>query len=224
MPVLFRKKRQVLVDVDTQVDIIAEECESPCPALRQLRRVIAWARVRDIPIISTAINCRGSTGWSGETSCLRCIENTPGQEKLHLTLLPNRIHYDAENRFDLPPRILKDYSQVIFERRCEDPLELPRFDRLITESRFDEFIIVGTSLETALKATALGLIHRRKAVTVLTDALLYKPTRTTQLALRQMEAKGATLSNVADYAGSSRIHGAAGARQLRITASQSGQQ
>jgi len=63
-----------------------------------------------------------------------------------------------------------EYDQVIFCKRCIDPFEEPRVDRMLTELEADEFILIGSLLEGAIKATALGLLARRKNVRVLVDA------------------------------------------------------
>ena len=59
----------------------------------------------------------------------------------------------------------------------------------------DEFILIGALTEGAIRATALGLLHREKAVTVLVDAIGSYDEKSAKLALRHMWAKGAKLSD-----------------------------
>lgn len=62
--------------------------------------------------------------------------------------------------------MLRRYDQVILHKRCFDPFEEPRSDRVLTELQTDEFILIGVAAEDAVKATALGLLARQTNVTV----------------------------------------------------------
>ena len=204
---LRRKIRRILVDVDTQYDLVYGDELDRSEFLRQVRRLMAWARVRSVPVISTALAHRtGSYHGNGA-----CLEGTDGQKKIHYTILPDHQLFEAENRFDLPRNILKLHQQVIFEKRTEDPFELPRADRLFTELRPDEYLVFGMGAERAVKATVLGLLCRQKKVYVVQDAVECFNDRDGALALRQMEAKGARLIYARALTGKSRLQG--GVRQ-----------
>ena len=69
----------------------------------------------------------------------------------------------------------------------------------------NEFIIIGSTAEGAVKATALGLLQRGKKVTVLTDAVGSHNKREAKLALRKVEAKGARLIETKRVAGVSHL-------------------
>jgi len=203
---LRRRPRRILVDVDTQYDLIFNSDLDPSMFLCQVRRLMAWARLRRIPVISTALSRRFShTSADLPVSRPKCAEETPGQKKIRYTILPHHISFGPENCFDLPRQIFSQYQQVIFEKRSEDPFTQPRADRLLSETRCDEFIVFGTGAQDALKATALGLLYRRKTVTLIIDAVLTRPGRGAILALRQIEAKGAKLITTATLAGPSRL-------------------
>ena len=207
MAKLFRKRfRRVLIDVDTQYDLVFDNGRDLSNLLSNTRRLIAWARVQSIPVISTAMTRRNSNSVVDHNSPESlCIEGTPGQHKITYTLLSNRIIFGPENRLDLPPKILNNYQQVIFEKRLPDPFTQPRADRLLSECRVEEFIVFGMDLQNAVKSTVLGLLCRKRKVLLVADAIDTPPGRDALLALRQMEAKGAKLILTADLTGLSKL-------------------
>lgn len=206
---LPRRIRRVLIDIDTQYDLLNHTDQDRSAILRRIRRLIAWARVRQIPVISTALSRLGmENSVTPAGSPTECIEGTAGQRKIHYTILHNHIRFGPENRLDLPRHLLSDYQQIIFEKRTDDPFTHPRTDRLLTDLKRDEFIVFGMNLEKAVKATVLGLLYRRKKVLVVSDAVNGCDVREAKLALRQMEAKGAKLITTDALTGSSHLVGA----------------
>ncbi len=200
------RRRQVLLDVDTQRDFLLAKgnacIRNHRRVLAHIRRVLAWARRRDIPIISTAIVYPDN---NGETEINYCIDGTEGQKKVNYTLVNNRISFAADGNTDLPRDLLRQYKQVILHKRCVDPFDEPRIDRLLSELRANEFIVVGAGAEGAVKTTALGLLQRGKSVVVVADAVGSSNKREARLALRKMEAKGARLIETKRLAGTSHL-------------------
>lgn len=200
------RRKQVLIDVDTQKDFLLANgklcIRNHRRVLGHIRRVMAWARTKGIPIISLAEIHPNNNGDSGYT---HCIDGTEGQRKVRYTLVNNRMSFPADGHTDLPRDMLRLYDQIILHKRCVDPFEEPRIDRLLSEIRANEFIIIGSTAEGAVKATALGLLQRRKKVTVLTDAVGSHNKREAKLALRKMEAKGAKLVETKRVAGVSHL-------------------
>ena len=215
-PVVTLRRRRVLVDVDTQKDLFLASGKA-CTRnhrriLANLRRVMAWARLKNIRIISTA----QANKLNGPTTDF-CIAGTRGQEKISYTLRNRRKSFDADGCTDLPREIFTHYDQVILEKRCFDPFNEPRADRMLSELRADEFILVGGIMETAIKATALGLLARRKCVTVLVDTVGSHNKNAAEIALRQIEAKGAKIVDSKSLLGSSNLRnvGACGCDRCR---------
>ena len=205
---LHRKARRVLIDIDTQFDLIAAaNIEEKSTMLRNMRRLIAWARLHRIPIISTMLARRADQKPISCDVPVHCVEGTPGQEKLPFTLCSSRKLFLAESAMDLPRQLFQEYQQVVFEKRVENPFELPRADRLLSEIKVDELIVFGMGLENAIKSTALGLLHRKKNVTLIVDATAGTNRRGSILALRQIEAKGAQLVKTAALAGKGALVG-----------------
>ena len=200
------RRKQILVDIDTQKDFLlarGKACiRNHRRVLAHIRRVIAWARSQQVPIISTAEVYPNN---NGENTIGYCIDGTDGQKKVRYTLLSDRVSLAADGNTDLPRDMLRQHRQIILHKRCVDPFDEPRIDRLLSELRASEFILVGASLEGAVKMTALGLLQRGKKVTVVIDAVGTHNNREAKLALRKMETKGARLIDTRKLAGTSHL-------------------
>jgi len=201
------KRRQVLVDINTQRDFFLADgtvcIRNHRRVLAHIRRLMAWARARDIPIISTCEVYPDNNGHNGETQY--CIDGSPGQHKISYTLVGNRISFPADGSTDLPRDMLRRYQQVILHKRCVDPFDEPRIDRLLSEVCAAEFILIGACAEGAVKAAALGLLQRNKKVSIVIDAVGYHDNREAKMAFRKMEAKGARLIETRRLAGISHL-------------------
>lgn len=203
---LFRaRRRQILIDINTQRDFLlagGKACiRNHRRVLAHIRRMMAWARYKNIPIISMCEVYPDNNGGAIDY----CIDGTSGQKKIRYTLLSNRTSFAADGSTDLPRDIIRRYRQIILYKRCVDPFDEPRIDRLLTELRASEFILVGASCESAVVATALGLLQRDKKVSVVVDAVGSRNKREAKLALRKMEAKGARLIETRRIAGTSHL-------------------
>ena len=200
------RRKQILVDIDTQKDFLLAQGKACIRnhrrVLARIRRVMAWARSQHIPVISTAEVYPNN---NGDEPIGYCIDGTDGQKKVRYTLLKDRVSMPADGNTDLPRDMLRQHRQVILHKRCVDPFDEPRIDRLLSEVRASEFILVGASLEGAVKMTALGLLQRGKKVTVVVDAAGSHNNREAKLALRKMETKGARLIDTRKLAGTSHL-------------------
>jgi len=194
------------VDINTQRDFLLADgnacIRNHRRVLSHIRRMMAWARINNVPVISIAAvypdtNSELTTGY--------CIDGTEGQKKIRYTLLNNRISFPADGSTDLPRDILRQYRQIILHKRSVDPFKEPRIDRLLSEVRANEFILIGACAEDAVLETALGLLQRDKTVTVVADAVGSHDKKQSKLALRKIEAKGAKLVETKKLAGTSRL-------------------
>jgi len=197
-----------VIDVNTQKDFLLADgkvcIRNHRRVLAHIRRVMAWARYNEIPIISTCEVYPNSNNDNG-AEIKYCIDGTEGQRKVGYTLLKNRVSFAADGNTDLPRDMLRRYQQVILHKRCIDPFDEPRIDRLLSELRAGEFILIGASSEGAVMATALGLLQRGKKVSVVVDAVGSRNGKEGKLALRKMEAKGAKLIETKKLAGTSHL-------------------
>jgi nicotinamidase-related amidase len=164
---------------------------------------MAWARTKSVPIISTCEVYSAGSGHNGDPKY--CIDGTSGQQKISYTLVGSRICFPADGNTDLPRDMLRRYQQVILHKRCVDPFEEPRIDRLLSEVCAAEFVLIGACAEGAVKAAALGLLQRDKKVCVIVDAVGYHDNREAKMAFRKMEAKGARLIDTRRLAGISHL-------------------
>jgi len=201
-----RRRRWILVDINTQKDFFlagGNACiKNHRRVLANVRRVMAWARRNNIRVIST---CEVYPSHNGIKEVGYCIDGTEGQKKIRYTLLSNRASFPADGSTDLPADILRQYRQIVLHKRCVDPFNEPRIERLFSEVRADNFVLIGANAEGAVKATALGLLQRSKKVSVVVDAVGLLNKREAKLAFRKMRAKGAKLIETKKLAGVSHL-------------------
>jgi nicotinamidase-related amidase len=201
-----RHRRWILVDINTQKDFLlasGKVCvRNHRRVLANVRRVMAWAKHNDVRVIST---CEVYPGGNGTSEAGYCVDGTEGQKKIRYTLLSNRASFPADGSTDLPTDILRQNRQIVLHKRCVDPFEEPRIERLLSEVRADNFVLIGASVEGSVKSTALGLLQRGKKVTVVVDAVGLINKREAKLALRKMKAKGARLIDTKKLAGASHL-------------------
>jgi nicotinamidase-related amidase len=197
------RRRQVLIDVNTQKDFLiaaGNACvRNHRRILSHIRRIMAWARRKHIPIVSV---CEVYPGDDGATYC---IDGTEGQKKIRYTIIHNHVSFPADGHANLPGDILKQYRQVILHKRCVDPFDEPKIERLLTEAKGSEFIVIGATTEGAVMATVLGLLQQGKKVCVVIDAVGSQNSRVAELSLRKMKAKGARLAETKNIAGTSHL-------------------
>jgi nicotinamidase-related amidase len=201
------KRRPVLVDINTQRDFLFAEgracIRNHRRVLVHIRRMMAWARAAHLPIVSACEVYPAGNGHNGEAQY--CIDGTPGQRKISYTVVSNRVSFPADGSTDLPRDMLRRYQQIILHKRCIDPFEEPRIDRLLSELNAAEFVLIGACAEGAVKAAALGLLQRDKNVSVVVDAVGYHDSREAKMAFRKVEAKGARLVETRRLAGVSHL-------------------
>lgn len=203
-PVITLRRKRILIDVDTQKEFFlaagAACIRNHRRVLANIRRVVAWARLKNVRMISTA-----RVYDNGTVDRVGCLDTADGAGKISYTVRGRRISFAADGCTDLPRDIFRQYDQVVLEKRSIDPFEEPRADRMLSELRANEFVMIGGTVEGAVKATALGLLARRKNVTILTDAIGSRDKAAAQIALRKIEAKGAKLVETKALLGSSHL-------------------
>ena len=200
------RRRRLLLDIGTQKDFFlasGNACiRNHRRILANVRRVIAWARVNRVPIISI---CEVySNDNSGEPKKY-CLDGTEGQNKIHYSLLSGRVSFPADSFINLPHDVLRHHRQLILHERSWDAFNEPLIERLLSEIRVREFIVIGANTDEAVQAAVLGLIQRQKRVTVVCDAVGSRNLREAKMAFRKMKAKGATLTETRKLAGTSHL-------------------
>ena len=193
------KMECVLVDLCTQRDFCTPTGAYPIANLSEvlpaLRRVFGWALSKDVPIVS-ALDSHRRWELNPNGSEIHCFDGSEGQRKMDFTLLPSRLMIEGDNTLGLPTGPFDEYQQVVFRKRTDDLLANPKADRFLTQLPVAEFILFGNGIENSIRALTLALLARGKNVTVILDACGYWKACESELALRQIWAKGVTLATV----------------------------
>ncbi|HPS54471.1 MAG TPA: isochorismatase family protein [Sedimentisphaerales bacterium] len=201
---LKHRNGQIIVDVSTQKDLFLSDgiarVRNHRRVLANIRRVMAYARRRDVYVIST---CEVYSNVPGHTPY--CLDGTEGYKKIRYTILNNRVSFAADGNASISKEIFKNYKQLILNERGHDPFEEPAIDRLLSDIKSCEFIIIGATAEKTVKAMALGLLQRGKRVTVVYDAVGSHDNKEAKMAFRKMQAKGAKLIETKKLAGISHL-------------------
>lgn len=205
-PIITLRKKRVLIDVDTQRDLFLADgracIRNHRRVLTNIRRVMAWSRRDRIRVLSTAqIHFPDDHEHHHDF----CIAGTDGICKIPYTLRHRHVTFESGDSTDLPRDLLKDYDQIVLCKRTDDPFDEPRAERILTELKASELVVIGGPTETAVLHTVLGLLLRNKPVTVITDALGSHEKGAAEIALRKMQAKGARLTDSKTLLGSSRL-------------------
>jgi len=204
-----RKRKHILLDIGTQKDFFLAHGNACInghrKALRNIRRMMAWARSNRVTVISTCeVYAKNNNGGS---TAGYCVDGTDGQKKIRYTVVPDRVVFAADGSNDLPEDLVCRHRQIILNSRCSDPFDEPRIERLLSEVAADEFIVIGADGERAVLATVLGLLQRGKRVKVVTDAIGVRDEGEAKMAFRKIKAKGAKLVETRQIAGRSHLKG-----------------
>ena len=204
-PILTLKKKRILIDIDTQRDFFLADGQMCVRnhrlVLANIRRVMAWARREHVRMISTTL-----IHYPHDHSDPYCVTGTEGIRKLRYTIRHNHIVFDADDKTDLPRENIHDFDQLILNKRTVDPFDEPRAERILTETKANEIVVIGGPAETAVLFTVLGLLTRGKNVTVVYDAVGSLEKGAAEVALRKMQAKGARLVDTRSLFGNSSLH------------------
>lgn len=196
----FLRKRSpmVLLDVDTQFDMLPANVHQRRKLSLKWRRVMAWARMHRLSIVSLSLAGREDDNVLGQ---MLCVENTPGHEKVGYTVCADHFHYGAEHCLDLLPGIMDEYRQVMFERREFDPFQCDRFERLVNTMDYDHYVVLGGAFEASVKLACLGLLARNKKVTLVYDAISSIFDSEYDYVMKKLEAKGVKMETTASLTG-----------------------
>jgi len=186
----------VVVEVNTQRDFLFPDgvlqILNRQQVLDNLKKLIHWANKHHLPVVSP-VDAHRPGGENIRSPLFHCIEGTAGQQKVPFTLLPRRYTIEHDSSPSLPEELLETYRQIIIHKRTNDVFTNPRADRFFSRLQAKRFVLFGVGAERAIKSLALGLITRGKRVFVVRDACGAWDIRAGEMALRQMEAKGAVM-------------------------------
>ena len=203
-PILNLRKKRILIDVDTQQDFFLADgkmcVRNHRRVLANIRRVMAWARREHTRIISTSL-----VHPPNDHHDPYCLIGTEGVRKIPYTLRHRYCVFDADDNTALPRDSVGDVEQIILYKRTIDPFDEPRAERMLTEAKANELIVIGGPMETSVLMTVLGLLVRQKNVVVVYDAVGSLEKGAAEIALRKMQAKGARLMDTRSLFGASSL-------------------
>jgi len=202
------RNRPIIIDVNTQKDFLMDDGNHRVGNRRRLRlhirRIMALARMKGYIVMSICLVHPKNSGIDF------CVDGSDGARKISYTLLSNRASFAADCNTDLPSNLLREYRQIIFHSRLCDPFDEPRIERMLSEAKASEFIIIGAAAEETIEQVALGLLQRGKRVTAIVDAIGSIDKQKAKHSFRKIGAKGARLIESKRIAGISHLKGKSG--------------
>ncbi len=215
-------KQDVFVDVCIQREYLTRNGQLPCCNAGQValnaKHLMAFARLAKVPVLSCVDVNRGNRIGPEFVSIVS--QAAPHERKAAFTLLPHYIVVESDNSLSVSLTLLQQYQQAIFTKIHRDPFTNPKLDRLLTEMPARRFIVFGIPLETSLRILVLGLLRRKRRVTLLTDACGYWNRQEADMVLRQLDVKGCKLTPANEYLRSALL-GMARKLGIRIRSSRS---
>lgn len=194
-------KQDVFVDVCVQREYLTRNGQIPCHNADQValnaKHLMAFARLAKVPVLSCVDVNRGNRIGPEFVSIVS--QAAPHERKAAFTLLPHYIVVESDNSLCVSLALLQQYQQAIFTKIHRDPFTNPKLDRLLTEMPARRFIVFGVPLETSLRILVLGLLRRKRKVTLLTDACGFWNRQEADMVLRQLGVKGCQLTPADEY-------------------------
>ena len=195
------RRRDVFVDVCVQREYLSRNGTAPCHNADQValhaKHLMAFARLAKLPVLSCVDVNRGNRIGAEFVSIV--APAAPLERKAAFTVLPHHTVVESDNSLSVSLDLLQRYQQAIFTKIHRDPFTNPKFDRLLTEMPARRFIVFGIPLETSLRILVLGLLRRKRKVTLLTDACGYWNRQEADMVLRQLEIKGCKLITAEEF-------------------------
>src|SRR5262245_39545373 len=95
---------RILIDMNTQCDFLLPRGALPVSnrkiILPNIRKLMNWARIGRIPVISSLEAHRAGETRKGLPA--HCVDHSNGQKKLPFTLMPRRVLLFGDNTIDVP--------------------------------------------------------------------------------------------------------------------------
>lgn len=194
-------KPDVFVDVCIQREYLTRNgtpaCSNADLIVNNAKHLMAYARLAKIPVISCVDVDRGNRIGSEYVSIVS--RAAPEARKAAFTLLPHYIVVESDNSLSVSLDLLQRYQQAIFTKIHRDPFTNPKLDRMLTEMPARRFIVFGIPLENSLRILVLGLLRRKRRVTLLTDTCGFWNKQEADMVLRQLNIKGCELTTAREF-------------------------
>jgi isochorismate hydrolase len=192
---------RILLDIETQRDLFLPKgrcyITNARKAATNIFKLFRWSKQQDVRVVSTVLRLRpGMPGPFGPAPHL--IEGTEGEMKLPRTLLSSHVDLGLRNSTDLPPGLLEDYQQVIFEKRQTDIFKHAKAERLITELPMVTFVICGAGVGHGILEASVGLRNRGFGVILAEDAVADLDNPELEMSVLRMRAKGVVFAKTGE--------------------------
>jgi len=188
-----------LFDVDTQVDFMlpsgklyvlgAEEI------IPNLVKLMAFARRRDIPVISSA-DAHAPDDPEFKLWPPHCVIGTPGQQRISETQFSDAVVIPSRPGAFTPPA--RWSGQTIIEKPTYDTSANPNFDAILRALGLRRCVVFGVATEYCVRADALALRGRGLPVDLVVDAIKAITEVGGRKAIEEMKAVGVRLVTTAD--------------------------
>jgi nicotinamidase/pyrazinamidase len=179
-------------DVDTQVDFMEPTGKLYVPRAEDivpnLVRLMAYARERNIPILSSA-DAHATDDPEFKIWPPHCVSGTRGQERIKETSLPGALTISMRSGPFVP--LEKWPSQIIIEKDVYETSANPNFDAILEALGPRRYVIFGVATEYCVRADVLALRERNKPVDLVVDAIKAITEEGGRKALEEMANAGA---------------------------------
>jgi nicotinamidase/pyrazinamidase len=186
-------------DVDTQIDFMEPTGKLYVPhaedILPNLGRLMAYARQRNIPVLSSA-DAHAPDDPEFKIWPPHCVSGTRGQQRIKETSLPGAMTVSMSSAPFVPPE--KWPPQVIVEKDVYETSANPNFDAILKALGPRRYVVFGVATEYCVRADVLALRERNKPVELVADAIKAITEEGGRKALEEMANAGAEFVTTAD--------------------------
>ena len=195
-------RQLAFVDVDTQFDFMDPQGKLYVPGAEKLipnlQRLTEWACRRSVPIVASA-DCHPADDPEFGQFPPHCVAGTPGQKKIPETLGRRVLMVENRPLEPWPPMRLNasilPYDQILLLKQCFSLFGNANADTLFRKLSARRYVVYGVATDYCVKAAVLGLRSRGCRVEVVEDAIAPVDPKTGDLALAEMRAAGAELTD-----------------------------
>ena len=186
-------------DVDTQIDFMEPTGKLYVPhaedILPNLVRLMAYARERNIPVLSSA-DAHAPDDPEFKIWPPHCVSGTRGQQRIKETSLPGALTISMRSDPFVAPE--KWPPQIIIEKDVYETSANPNFDAILEALGPRRYVVFGVATEYCVRADVLALRERDKAVELVVDAIKAITEDGGRKALEEMADAGAEFVTTAD--------------------------
>ncbi len=187
--------KTVFFDVDTQIDFLYPAGALYVPGAERIVPIVArlnrFAAEHGIPVISTT-DAHAEDDPEFRQWPPHCVKGTLGQRKPEETLLePRRVVPSTPGEFSAVSA-----AQIILEKQALDCFTNPNLPAILDRLGAERAVVYGVVTEYCVRACALGLLARGRAVEVVTDAVQTLKEEDGRRALEEIQAAGGRLTNL----------------------------